>query len=131
MQAKVYFIGEGRVRVAETTALSSSGPSASGRGWTGPAAAAVAVDELDAADPYVRGVGIVRSAVGWGGDSLRSQRVVIVTPKEASEVSEVYVDGTLVLVRSDAGELVTVGRKAADDEALADALRLMGGEGGA
>ena len=50
-------------------------------------------------------------------------------PEEARDVSEVYVDGTLVLVRSRADELVTVGRKQLDDEAIAEAVKIMGGDG--
>lgn len=127
MQVKVYFVEEGRLRVVDTTAMPSGGAPMGSRGWEGPVAAMAAVDELDAADPYARGVSIVRSVVRWDGELARAGRVPVLAPAEADLVSEVYADGTLVLVRSDAGELVTVGRKRLDDEALTDALGLMGG----
>lgn len=127
MQVKVYFVEEGRLRVVDTTAMPSSGSPMGSRGWEGPIAAMAAVDELDAADPYGRGVSVVRSIARWDGELVRAGRVPVLVPGEASSVSEVYADGTLVLVRSNAGELVTVGRKRLDDEALADAFELMGG----
>lgn len=127
MQIKVYFREEGHVRVIDTTALPSGGAPSGSRGWEGPVAAMAAVDELDATDPYGRGVSVTRSIIRWHGEVVRAGRLVALRPEEADEVSEIYADGTLVLVRSDAGELVTVGRKRLDDEALADAVELMGG----
>ena len=81
MQVKIYFTEEGHIKIVDTTAIPSSGMVTEGRGWSGPTAAMASIDELDACDPYGRGVEIIRSAIRWNGDIVHASRVTLVPPR--------------------------------------------------